>query len=269
MEYILPLNPPPKGEIKINKMISIKNLHASIDGKEILKGLNLEVKAGEIHAIMGPNGAGKSTLASILAGREEYEVTEGSVDFDGKDLLDLATEDRAREGLFLAFQYPIEIPGVSNINFLRAALNEIREYRKEEPINAKDFMALVREKSAIVELDSKLASRSVNEGFSGGEKKRNEIFQMAMLNPKLAILDETDSGLDIDALRIVANGVNKLKTADNATIVITHYQRLLDYIVPDFVHVLYDGKIVKSGTKELALELEERGYDWIKEELAL
>jgi len=250
-------------------MISIKNLHASIDGKEILKGLNLEVKAGEIHAIMGPNGAGKSTLASILAGREEYEVTEGSVDFDGKDLLDLATEDRAREGLFLAFQYPIEIPGVSNINFLRAALNEIREYRKEEPINAKDFMALVREKSAIVELDSKLASRSVNEGFSGGEKKRNEIFQMAMLNPKLAILDETDSGLDIDALRIVANGVNKLKTADNATIVITHYQRLLDYIVPDFVHVLYDGKIVKSGTKELALELEERGYDWIKEELAL
>ena len=269
MEYILPLNPPPKREIKINKMISIKNLHASIDGKEILKGLNLEVKAGEIHAIMGPNGAGKSTLASILAGREEYEVTEGSVDFDGKDLLDLATEDRAREGLFLAFQYPIEIPGVSNINFLRAALNEIREYRQEEPINAKDFMALVREKSAIVELDSKLASRSVNEGFSGGEKKRNEIFQMAMLNPKLAILDETDSGLDIDALRIVANGVNKLKTAENATIVITHYQRLLDYIVPDFVHVLYNGKIVKSGTKELALELEERGYDWIKEELAL
>ncbi len=269
MEYILPLNPPPKGEIKINKMITIKNLHASIDGKEILKGLNLEVKAGEIHAIMGPNGAGKSTLASILAGREEYEVTEGSVDFAGKDLLDLATEDRAREGLFLAFQYPIEIPGVSNINFLRAALNEIREYRKEEPINAKDFMALVREKSAIVELDSKLASRSVNEGFSGGEKKRNEIFQMAMLNPKLAILDETDSGLDIDALRIVANGVNKLKTAENATIVITHYQRLLDYIIPDFVHVLYDGKIVKSGTKELALELEERGYDWIKEELAL
>jgi Fe-S cluster assembly ATP-binding protein len=250
-------------------MITIKNLHASIDGKEILKGLNLEVKAGEIHAIMGPNGAGKSTLASILAGREEYEVTEGTVDFDGKDLLDLATEDRAREGLFLAFQYPIEIPGVSNINFLRAALNEIREYKNEEPINAKDFMALVREKSAIVELDSKLASRSVNEGFSGGEKKRNEIFQMAMLNPKLAILDETDSGLDIDALRIVANGVNKLKTADNATIVITHYQRLLDYIVPDFVHVLYDGKIVKSGTKELALELEERGYDWIKEELAL
>jgi Fe-S cluster assembly ATP-binding protein len=246
-------------------MITIKNLHASIDGKEILKGLNLEVKAGEIHAIMGPNGAGKSTLASILAGREVYEVTEGSVDFDGKDLLDLATEDRAREGLFLAFQYPVEIPGVSNINFLRAALNEIRDYKGEEQISAKDFMTMVREKSAIVELDAKLASRSVNEGFSGGEKKRNEIFQMAMLNPKLAILDETDSGLDIDALRIVANGVNKLKTKENATIVITHYQRLLDYIVPDFVHVLYDGQIVKTGTKELALELEERGYDWIKE----
>lgn len=249
-------------------MITIKNLHASIEGKEILKGLNLEVKAGEVHAIMGPNGAGKSTLASILAGREEYEITAGTVDFDGKDLLELSTEDRAREGLFLAFQYPIEIPGVSNINFLRMALNEIRESRKEEPISAKDFMNLVREKSAIVELDAKLASRSVNEGFSGGEKKRNEIFQMAMLNPKLAILDETDSGLDIDALRIVANGVNKLKSKDNACIVITHYQRLLDYIVPDFVHVLYDGKIVKSGPKELALELEERGYDWIKEELA-
>ncbi len=249
-------------------MITIKNLHASIDGKEILKGLNLEVKAGEVHAIMGPNGAGKSTLASILAGREEYEVTEGSVDFDGKDLLDLATEDRAREGLFLAFQYPVEIPGVSNINFLRAALNEIRDYKGEEQISAKDFMTMVREKSAIVELDAKLASRSVNEGFSGGEKKRNEIFQMAMLNPKLAILDETDSGLDIDALRIVANGVNKLKTKENATIVITHYQRLLDYIVPDFVHVLYNGQIVKTGTKELALELEERGYDWIKEEFS-
>lgn len=249
-------------------MISIKNLHASIDGKEILKGLNLEVKAGEVHAIMGPNGAGKSTLASILAGREEYEVTEGSVDFDGKDLLELATEDRAREGLFLAFQYPVEIPGVSNINFLRAALNEIREYRGEEQVSAKDFMTMVREKSAIVELDAKLASRSVNEGFSGGEKKRNEIFQMAMLNPKLSILDETDSGLDIDALRIVANGVNKLKTKDNASIVITHYQRLLDYIVPDFVHVLYDGRIVKTGPKELALELEEKGYDWIKEEFS-
>jgi Fe-S cluster assembly ATP-binding protein len=249
-------------------MITIKNLHASIDGKEILKGLNLEVKAGEVHAIMGPNGAGKSTLASILAGRDEYEVTEGTVDFDGKDLLELATEDRAREGVFLAFQYPVEIPGVSNINFLRAALNEIRDYKGEEQISAKDFMTMVREKSAIVELDAKLASRSVNEGFSGGEKKRNEIFQMAMLNPKLAILDETDSGLDIDALRIVANGVNKLKTKENATIVITHYQRLLDYIVPDFVHVLYDGQIVKTGTKELALELEERGYDWIKEEFS-
>lgn len=245
-------------------MIKIENLHASIDGKEILKGLNLEVKAGEIHAIMGPNGAGKSTLASVLAGREEYEVTEGSVDFDGKDLLEMETEDRAREGLFLAFQYPVEIPGVSNVNFLRTALNEIREYRGEEALSAKDFMTMVREKSKIVELDAKLASRSVNEGFSGGEKKRNEIFQMAMLEPKLAILDETDSGLDIDALRIVASGVNKLKSKDNATIVITHYQRLLDYIIPDFVHVLHDGKIVKTGTKELALELEEKGYDWIK-----
>lgn len=249
-------------------MIKIKNLHAEVDGKEILKGLNLEVNAGEVHAIMGPNGAGKSTLASVLAGREDYDVTEGSVDFDGKDLLDMDTEERAREGLFLAFQYPVEIPGVSNINFLRTALNEIREHKNLEPLSAKDFMALVREKSKLVELDSKLASRSVNEGFSGGEKKRNEIFQMAMLEPKLSILDETDSGLDIDALRIVANGVNKLKSDKNATIVITHYQRLLDYIVPDFVHVLYNGKIVKSGPKELALELEEKGYDWIKEELA-
>lgn len=248
-------------------MIKIENLHASIGDKEILKGLNLEVKAGEVHAIMGPNGAGKSTLASVLAGREDYDVTGGSVDFDGTDLLDLSTEDRAREGLFLAFQYPIEIPGVSNINFLKTAIGEIREYKKEDPITAKEFMALVREKSKLVELNAKLASRSVNEGFSGGEKKRNEIFQMAMLNPKLAILDETDSGLDIDALRIVASGVNKLKTKDNATIVITHYQRLLDYIVPDFVHVLFDGKIVKTGGKDLALELEEKGYDWIKEEL--
>ena len=249
-------------------MISIKNLHASIDGKEILKGLNLEVKAGEVHAIMGPNGAGKSTLASVLAGREEYEITAGEVIFDCVDLLEMSTEDRAREGLFLAFQYPIEIPGVSNINFLRTAMNEIRAYKKEDPISAKEFMALVKEKSALVELDAKLASRSVNEGFSGGEKKRNEIFQMAMLEPKLAILDETDSGLDIDALRIVANGVNKLKTPNNASIVITHYQRLLDYIVPDFVHVLYNGRIVKSGPKELALELEEKGYDWIKAEFA-
>jgi Fe-S cluster assembly ATP-binding protein len=249
-------------------MINIVNLHAEVEEKKILKGLNLNVKAGEIHAIMGPNGSGKSTLASILAGKEDYTVTAGNVEFDGKDLLELSTEDRARQGLFLAFQYPIEIPGVSNVNFLKSALNEIREYRGEEPISAKDFLALVKEKSALVELDSKLASRSVNEGFSGGEKKRNEIFQMAMLNPKLAILDETDSGLDIDALRIVANGVNKLRSPKNAAIIITHYQRLLDYIIPDFVHVLYDGKIVKSGGKELALELEEKGYDWIKEELA-
>lgn len=249
-------------------MIKINDLHASIEGKEILKGLSLEVKAGEVHAIMGPNGAGKSTLASVLAGREEYEITAGSVEFEGKDLLELSTEDRAREGLFLAFQYPVEIPGVSNVNFLRTALNEIREYKGEAQISAKDFMQLVRDKSKIVELDAKLASRSVNEGFSGGEKKRNEIFQMAMLQPKLSILDETDSGLDIDALRIVANGVNTLKTKENATIVITHYQRLLDYIVPDFVHVLYNGRIVKTGPKELALELEEKGYDWIKAEFA-
>lgn len=250
-------------------MIEIKNLHASVEGKEILKGLTLTVNPGEVHAIMGPNGAGKSTLASVLAGREEFEVTQGSVTFEGKDLLEMETEDRAREGVFLAFQYPVEIPGVSNVNFLKTAINEIREHKGEDPISAKDFMAMVREKSALVELDSKLASRSVNEGFSGGEKKRNEIFQMAMLNPKLSILDETDSGLDIDALRIVANGVNKLKTPNNATIIITHYQRLLDYIVPDFVHVLYDGKIVKTGPKELALKLEEKGYDWIKAELAL
>ncbi|PIZ05989.1 MAG: Fe-S cluster assembly ATPase SufC, partial [Flavobacteriales bacterium CG_4_10_14_0_8_um_filter_32_5] len=233
------------------------------------KGINLEIKAGEVHAIMGPNGSGKSTLSSVLAGREEFEVTEGSVEFDGKDLLDLAPEDRAREGLFLAFQYPIEIPGVSNINFLKTAINETRAYKGMEPVSAKEFLAMVKEKSALVELDAKLANRSVNEGFSGGEKKRNEIFQMAMLTPKLAILDETDSGLDIDALRIVANGVNKLKSPNNATIVITHYQRLLDYIIPDFVHVLYDGKIVKSGGKELALELEEKGYDWIKNELKI
>jgi Fe-S cluster assembly ATP-binding protein len=248
-------------------MLKITNLHAEIDGKQILKGLNLEVKAGEIHAIMGPNGAGKSTLASVMAGREDYEVTEGSIDFDGEDLLEMETEERAREGLFLAFQYPVEIPGVSNINFLKTAINEIRAHKGLDPISAKEFLAMVKDRSKIVELDAKLASRSVNEGFSGGEKKRNEIFQMAMLEPKLAILDETDSGLDIDALRIVSNGVNKLKSKDNATVVITHYQRLLDYIVPDFVHVLYDGKIVKTGTKELALELEEKGYDWIKVEL--
>lgn len=246
-------------------MLSIKNLHANINGKEILKGINLEVKAGEVHAIMGPNGSGKSTLSAVLAGREEYEVTAGSVSFDGKDILDLSPEDRAREGLFLAFQYPIEIPGVSNINFLKTAINETRAYKGMEPVSAKEFLAMVKEKSALVELDAKLANRSVNEGFSGGEKKRNEIFQMAMLNPKLSILDETDSGLDIDALRIVAKGVNQLKSATNATIVITHYQRLLDYIIPDFVHVLYNGRIVKTGGKELALELEEKGYDWIKE----
>ena len=245
-------------------MISIKNLHASINGKEILRGINLEVKAGEVHAIMGPNGSGKSTLSAVLAGRTDYEITEGEVIFNGKNLLDLPAEDRAREGLFLAFQYPIEIPGVSNINFLKTALNEIRAYHGKDPIEAKDFLALVKEKQKQVELDAKLTSRSVNEGFSGGEKKRNEIFQMAMLNPKLAILDETDSGLDIDALRIVASGVNKLKSNDNAFIVITHYQRLLDYIVPDFVHILYNGKIVKSGTKELALEMEAKGYDEIK-----
>jgi Fe-S cluster assembly ATP-binding protein len=248
-------------------MIEINNLHANIEGKEILRGINLSIKAGEVHAIMGPNGSGKSTLASVLAGREEYEVTEGTVEFNGKELLELSPEDRAREGLVLAFQYPVEIPGVSNINFLKTAVNEIRAYKGMEPVSAKEFLQMVKDRSALVELDSKLANRSVNEGFSGGEKKRNEIFQMAMLEPKLAILDETDSGLDIDALRIVANGVNKLKNKDNATLVITHYQRLLDYIVPDFVHVLYKGRIVKSGTKELALELEERGYDWIKEEL--
>lgn len=248
-------------------MLSIKNLHASIDGKEILKGVNLEIKAGEVHAIMGPNGAGKSTLSAVLAGRDDYEVTEGEVFFNGKNLLELSVEDRAREGVFLAFQYPVEIPGVSNINFLRTAINEIREYKGLELMAAKDFLALVKEKQKLVELDGKLTGRSVNEGFSGGEKKRNEIFQMAMLAPTLAILDETDSGLDIDALRIVAGGVNKLKSKDNATVVITHYQRLLDYIIPDVVHILYDGRIVKSGPKELALELEEKGYDFIKEEI--
>lgn len=248
-------------------MIKINNLHAEIDGKKILNGINLEVKAGEVHAIMGPNGSGKSTLASVLAGREDYEVTEGSVDFDGEDLLDMDPEERAREGVFLAFQYPVEIPGVSNINFLKAALEEVHEHKGIAPLTAKEFLAKVREKSALVELDNKLANRSVNEGFSGGEKKRNEIFQMAMLEPKLSILDETDSGLDIDALRIVANGVNKLKSDKNATIVVTHYQRLLDYIVPDYVHVLYKGRIVKTGNKDLALELEEKGYDWIKEEV--
>lgn len=248
-------------------MLEIRNLKASVGEKEILKGINLTVKPGEVHAIMGPNGSGKSTLSAVLSGREEYEVTEGTVQFNGHDLLEMDPEVRAREGLFLAFQYPVEIPGVSNINFLKTALNEIRAHKGLGPIDARAFLAMVKEKQALVELDGKLANRSVNEGFSGGEKKRNEIFQMAMLEPTLAILDETDSGLDIDALRIVANGVNKLRRPDNAFVVITHYQRLLDYIVPDVVHVLYKGKIVKTGTKELALELEEKGYDWIKAEL--
>jgi len=248
-------------------MLQIKNLHANINGKEILKGLDLVVNPGEIHAIMGPNGAGKSTLASVLTGNSAFEVTQGDVTFNGKDLLELSPENRSREGIFLSFQYPVEIPGVSMVNFMRSALNEHRKYKNLEPLSATDFLRTMREKKELVEMDNKLANRSVNEGFSGGEKKRNEIFQMAMLDPKLAILDETDSGLDIDALRIVANGVNKLKRPDNASIVITHYQRLLDYIVPDFVHVLYDGRIVKTGGKELALELEERGYDWIKKEV--
>ena len=252
----------------MENILTIKNLHASLeDGTEILKGIDLVVNAGEIHAIMGPNGSGKSTLASVLAGKPDYMVTEGEIIFNGKNILDMPPEDRAREGWFLAFQYPVEIAGVSNINFLKTAINEIREYHGLPPIAAKDFLKMVNEKSKLVELDNKLRNRSVNEGFSGGEKKRNEIFQMAMLNPKLAILDETDSGLDIDALRIVANGVNKLKRPDNATIVVTHYQRLLNYIVPDFVHVLWNGKIVKSGNKELALVLEDKGYDWLKKEV--
>ncbi len=248
-------------------MLSIKNLQARVEEKEILKGISLEIGAGEVHAIMGPNGSGKSTLASVLAGRGGYEVTSGSVSFNGKDLLDFSPEERAQEGVFLAFQYPVEIPGVSTTNFMRTAINEVRNYRGQDEIEPGDFLKMMKEKMQLVEIDQKLLSRSLNEGFSGGEKKRNEIFQMAMLEPKLGILDETDSGLDIDALRIVANGVNKLKTKDNAFIVITHYQRLLDYIVPDFVHVLYKGKIVKSGTKDLALELEEKGYDWIIKEV--
>ncbi len=247
-------------------MISIKNLHANIEGKEILKGINLEVKAGEVHAIMGPNGSGKSTLASVLAGRDGYEITEGSVVFENKNLLDLEAEERAREGIFLAFQYPVEIPGVSTTNFLKTAMNQIRQHRGEKSLDAVAFLKLMKSKMKLVEIDQALLSRSLNEGFSGGEKKRNEIFQMAMLEPKLAILDETDSGLDIDALRIVAHGVNSLKSKDNASILITHYQRLLDYILPDFVHVLFDGKIVKTGDKSLAMELEEKGYDWIKAE---
>ena len=247
-------------------MLEINDLHARIEGKEILKGINLTVNAGEVHAIMGPNGSGKSTLASVLAGNPAFTVTGGSVTFKGKDLLALSPEDRSHEGLFLSFQYPVEIPGVSMVNFMRAAINEKRKYYGQEPLGASDFLKLMREKRAVVELDNKLASRSVNEGFSGGEKKRNEIFQMAMLEPCLSILDETDSGLDIDALRTVADGVNKLKTDNNATIVITHYQRLLDYIKPDFVHVLYKGRIVKTGGPELALVLEDKGYDWIKQE---
>ncbi|MCU4162670.1 Fe-S cluster assembly ATPase SufC [Carboxylicivirga caseinilyticus] len=247
-------------------MLVIKDLHAKIEDKEILRGINLEVKPGEVHAIMGPNGAGKSTLSSVLAGNEKFEVSEGSVSFNDKELLELSPEDRAREGLFLSFQYPIEIPGVSMVNFMRTAVNEHRKYRGEDPISASEFLKLMRDKKKLVEIDSNLTNRSVNEGFSGGEKKKNEIFQMAMLEPKLAILDETDSGLDIDALRVVANGVNKLKSPERSTIVITHYQRLLDYIVPDYVHVLYKGRIVKSAGKELALELEEKGYDWIKKE---
>ncbi len=247
-------------------MLSIKNLHASVEGKEILRGINLEVKAGETHAIMGPNGSGKSTLSAVLAGNPAYTVTGGSVTLNGKDLLSMKPEDRANEGIFLSFQYPVEIPGVSMANFMKAAVNGKRKYRGEEPLSASAFLKLMNEKKKLVEIDSKLTSRAVNEGFSGGEKKKNEIFQMAMLEPCLRILDETDSGLDIDALRVVAGGVNKLKTSENATIVITHYQRLLDYIVPDYIHILYHGRIVMTGDKGLALELEKRGYDWIKEQ---
>ena len=248
-------------------MLKINNLHAEVEDKSILKGLNLEVKAGEVHAIMGPNGAGKSTMASVIAGKEDYEVTEGTIELEGEDISELAPEERAHAGVFLSFQYPVEIPGVTVTNFIKTAINESRKAQGLEEMPAKDMLKEIREKSELLEIDRKFLSRSLNEGFSGGEKKRNEIFQMAMLEPKLAILDETDSGLDIDALRIVANGVNKLKSKDNAVIVITHYQRLLDYIIPDYVHVLYDGKIVKTGDASLALELEKKGYDWIKEEL--
>ena len=249
-------------------MIKINNLQARVEDKEILKGINLEINPGEIHAIMGPNGSGKSTLSSVIAGREDYEVTGGSIDFEGEDLMDLDPEERAHKGIFLSFQYPVEIPGVTVSNFIKTAINERRKGRGEEPMEAREMLAKMREKTALLEMDKSYLSRSLNEGFSGGEKKRNEIFQMAMLEPKLAILDETDSGLDIDALRIVAGGVNKLRTADNAVVVITHYQRLLDYIKPDFVHVLFNGRIVKSGGPELAHELEEKGYDWIKAENA-
>lgn len=250
-------------------MLQIKNLHASVEDKGILKGINLEVKAGEVHAIMGPNGSGKSTLSSVIAGKEEYEVTEGEIFLNGENIEELAAEERAHEGIFLSFQYPVEIPGVSVTNFVKTAINETRKAKGLEEMPASEMLKKIREKAELLEIDRKFLSRSLNEGFSGGEKKRNEIFQMAMLEPKLAILDETDSGLDIDALRIVANGVNKLKSEDNAVIVITHYQRLLDYIVPDYVHVLHNGKIVKSGTKDLALELEEKGYDWIKQEATI
>ncbi len=250
-------------------MLHIQDLQASIDEKQILRGINLDIKAGEVHAIMGPNGSGKSTLASVLAGRSQFEVTGGSAEFLGKDLLDMSPEERAREGIFLAFQYPVEIPGVSTTNFIKTAVNETRKHRGLEPLDAVSFLKLMKERMKLVSIDQSLLSRSLNEGFSGGEKKRNEIFQMAMLEPKLAILDETDSGLDIDALRIVANGVNVSRTKDNAFLIVTHYQRLLDYIVPDFVHVLYNGRIVKSGGKELAMELEEKGYDFIKNEFAV
>ena len=248
-------------------MLSIKNLHAKIDDKDILNGVNLEIKAGEVHAIMGPNGSGKSTLAAVIAGKEEYEVTNGDIDLNGESIEELSAEERAHKGIFLSFQYPVEIPGVSVTNFIKTAINETRKARGQKEMPAKDMLKLLKDKSSLLEIDRKFLSRSINDGFSGGEKKRNEVFQMAMLEPSIAILDETDSGLDIDALRIVANGVNKFKNSKNAVILITHYQRLLDYIVPDYVHVLYNGKIVKSGTKDLALELEEKGYDWIKEEV--
>ena len=248
-------------------MLKIKNLHAKVEGKDILKGINLEIKAGEVHAIMGPNGSGKSTLASVITGKEEYEMTEGEILFEKENLEDISPEERAHKGIFMSFQYPIEIPGITTTNFIKTAINETRKARGQNDMSAKDMLKMLREKCDLLDIDQKFLSRSINDGFSGGEKKRNEIFQMAMLEPKLAILDETDSGLDIDALKIVANGVNKLKRQDNAVMVITHYQRLLDHIIPDYVHVLFDGKIVKSGSKELAVELEKRGYDWIKEEI--
>jgi len=253
--------------VKKNIMLKIKNLHAKVEGKDILKGINLEIKAGEVHAIMGPNGSGKSTLASVITGKEEYEMTEGEILFEKENLEDISPEERAHKGIFMSFQYPIEIPGITTTNFIKTAINETRKARGQNDMPAKDMLKMLREKCDLLDIDQKFLSRSINDGFSGGEKKRNEIFQMAMLEPKLAILDETDSGLDIDALKIVANGVNKLKRQDNAVMVITHYQRLLDHIIPDYVHVLFDGKIVKSGNKELAVELEKKGYDWIKEEI--